>query len=557
MLLQAIQEYIKGMLSRVSGMKVLILDSETTGMVSLVQSQSEILEHEVFLVERIETENRETMRHLNAILFLRHTDKNFMLLTRELTQPRYAEYHIFFSNIVPHHRLEQLACRDEFEVVHQVHEYFCDLFMINHNLFSLGLPSTVGLTSDASTWSTYEEAIFNRHVDGLFATVLALKRHPIIRFAVGSELNRKIAHGLQQKIITDNLIEKAESECLVLICDRRDDPVTPLLNQWTYQAMVHELLNLENNRVDMKNTPNVRVEQKEIVLSAHSDQFFETNLLSNFGDLGVAIKEYVESYQEQTKNTANIESIEAMQRFVDEYPEFRKLSGNVSKHVAVVHELSRLVDSGNLLDISQLEQEIACQDSRTSHYQQVMEKINANNVSNMEKLRLVLLYSLRYEHDASVQTLKTELRKYMGEDQVSLINCLLRYAGSHVRSGDLFSNKSFLAAATNKLQKGFKGVQNVYTQHKSNLKTIVNQLLQGTLKESAYPYAQPGRGTSNNKMDIIIFMVGGVTFEEARDMMELVVEKQNQCRIILGGSTIHNSRSFLADVALLARAGAD
>ncbi len=29
---------------------------------------------------------------------------------------------------------------------------------------------------------------------------------------------------------------------LLLILDRSDDPLTPLLNQWTYQAMVHELL---------------------------------------------------------------------------------------------------------------------------------------------------------------------------------------------------------------------------------------------------------------------------------------------------------------------------
>ena len=52
--------------------------------------------------------------------------------------------------------------------------------------------------------------------------------------------------------------------------------------------------------------------------------------------------------QRQTKNTAKIESIEEMQRFVDEYPEFRRMSGNVSKHVAVVHELSRIVETNGL-----------------------------------------------------------------------------------------------------------------------------------------------------------------------------------------------------------------
>ena len=47
---------------------------------------------------------------------------------------------------------------------------------------------------------------------------------------------------------------------LLLILDRRNDPVTPLLNQWTYQAMVHELLGIQNGRVDLSQSPGVRPE---------------------------------------------------------------------------------------------------------------------------------------------------------------------------------------------------------------------------------------------------------------------------------------------------------
>ena len=39
---------------------------------------------------------------------------------------------------------------------------------------------------------------------------------------------------------------------LLLVTDRKQDPITPLLNQWTYQAMVHELLGIDRNRVDLK-----------------------------------------------------------------------------------------------------------------------------------------------------------------------------------------------------------------------------------------------------------------------------------------------------------------
>lgn len=45
---------------------------------------------------------------------------------------------------------------------------------------------------------------------------------------------------------------------LLLILDRRNDPVTPLLSQWTYQAMVHELIGIQNGRVDLSNAPDVK-----------------------------------------------------------------------------------------------------------------------------------------------------------------------------------------------------------------------------------------------------------------------------------------------------------
>ena len=41
------------------------------------------------------------------------------------------------------------------------------------------------------------------------------------------------------------------SKTLLLIMDRCEDPITPLLNQWTYQAMLHELVGIENNQIHL------------------------------------------------------------------------------------------------------------------------------------------------------------------------------------------------------------------------------------------------------------------------------------------------------------------
>jgi hypothetical protein len=87
----------------------------------------------------------------------------------------------------------------------------------------------------------------------------------------------------------------------------------------------------------------------------------------NFGDLGATIKDYVSEYQSKHHSTKNIDSIDDMKRFIEEYPEFQKLAGNVSKHVSLVGELSACVDRKKMLDTSELEQSLACTENHSNH----------------------------------------------------------------------------------------------------------------------------------------------------------------------------------------------
>jgi vacuolar protein sorting-associated protein 45 len=94
----------------------------------------------------------------------------------------------------------------------------------------------------------------------------------------------------------------------------------------------------------------------------------------NFGDLGQNAKDYVEQFASKQQSSHKLESIEDMKRFVEDYPEFRRLSGNVTKHVTLVTELSRRVGEENLLDISELEQSLACNEN------------HSNDLKNLQRL---------------------------------------------------------------------------------------------------------------------------------------------------------------------------
>ena len=93
----------------------------------------------------------------------------------------------------------------------------------------------------------------------------------------------------------------------------------------------------------------------------------------------------------------------------------------------------------------------------------------------MEKLRLALLFSIRYEGDEKVSQVK-ELLKRQGlqDSQVKLIDSLLEYAGKSVRKGDLFQNKDLMAKGKQFFSSMFKDVQNVLLEHKPMLFNIVD-----------------------------------------------------------------------------------
>ena len=325
------------------------------------------------------------MRHLRCICFVRPSPDSIQQLIDEFREPKYGEYAICeyfsaelrswadknvvdFSNVIRKSSLERLAEADNNEVVKAVQEYFADYIVINPDLFSLdlGFPKQRLWSNSPDIWNPDS---LQRCTEGVIALLLSLKKKPLIRYEKNSLMAKKLATEIRYQMTQEEQLfdfRKTDTSPILLLLDRRDDPITPLLTQWTYQAMVHELLGIFNGKVDLSDVPDVRPELKEIVLSQDQDPFFKKNMYLNFGDLGGNIKEYVEQYQSKTKSNASIESIADMKRFVEDYPEFRKLSGNVSKHVTLVGELSRLVGADGLLDVSELEQSLACNDNHAS-----------------------------------------------------------------------------------------------------------------------------------------------------------------------------------------------
>mmetsp|Transcript_73524 Transcript_73524/g.209250 ORF Transcript_73524/g.209250 Transcript_73524/m.209250 type:complete len:393 (+) Transcript_73524:230-1408(+) len=292
--------------------KVLILDAYTTQVVANVYSQTQILENDFYLVEQLGSDH-EPMPHLKAAVFVRPTAENVAILSREFADPQFKEYHLFFSNILSLDLLQALAESDEHEVVKQVQEFYGDFIAVNEDLFSLNMGDSLRLSAPSGAFDT--TAIFDRTAQGLLSVLLSMKVEPSqIRYQGGSQMAQRLAVEVDKRIQGDGIFHFTRQEGpMLLILDRKCDPVTPLLSQWTYQAMVHELLGLNNNRVVLKGAPGVSKDMEEVVLSSTQDTFFAQQRHANFGDLAGSIKELLDDFQKNKKLNENISSVEDMQ----------------------------------------------------------------------------------------------------------------------------------------------------------------------------------------------------------------------------------------------------
>ncbi|PWA84116.1 vacuolar protein sorting 45 [Artemisia annua] len=494
-LVSSVRDYVNRMLQDISGMKVLILDSQTVSAVSVVYSQSELLQKEVFLVELVDaiSMSKESMSHLKAVYFLRPTSENIQHLKRQLAKPRFGEYNLFFSNMLNSTQLHILADSDEHEVVQQVQEFFADFVAIDPYHFTLNTPSNHMYMLPAVIDPPNLQNYCDRIVDGLAAIFLAFKRRPVIRYSRTSDIAKRIAHEASKLMYQQESglfdFRRTEISPLLLVIDRRDDPVTPLLNQWTYQAMVHELIGIKDNKVDLGNVGKFSKDQQEVVLSSEQDAFFKANMYENFGDIGMSIKRMVDDFQQVAKSNQNIQTIEDMAKFVDNYPEYRKMQGNVSKHVTLVTEMSKIVEERKLMLVSQTEQELACNGGQGAAFEAVTNLLNNESVSDIDRLRLVMLYALRYEKESPVQLMQlfNKLASRSPKYKPGLVQFLLKQAGVDRRTGDLYGNRDILNIARN-MARGLKGVENVYTQHQPLLFQTMESITKGRLRDVDYPF---------------------------------------------------------------------
>lgn len=546
------EDYIKLMIDQVSGMKSIVFDADTKVMFSLITSKSNAIKEEIFMFEEIKNlKPEEKYLNIKGLFFLRPTNKNIEMLCKILKNPNFVDIYLFFSNSVTEDNLRKLAHTDEYSSVKAVQEVYLDYFVINSKLFHLDIDSTP-LIKNANLWKSNEYFILDRIVDGILSTCLSMRLNPVIKYVKNNEMLKLIADKVNEhtKNNYDGILSKSNKETngTLLLYDRKEDPITPLISQWTYQAMIHDIFGIYQNICTVKN--------ERLVLSDSDDMFFKENLDKTFGEVAAKIKEKIDTMTKSNDVSSNeLESFEEIKNYIENLPQKKKESMEITKHTGIIYELTHNVETRNLLNLSLLEQDIACKDDKKDQLNRLIQVLkdtkNLNNKEKIEQIKLFLLFVLRYENDVnSINVLKDLLKENSLGDYTEYAEVILYYAGQAKRTCDLLNNKDFLSNTFFKITQALKDVPNVFTQHTSLLSSILKKLFnKGKLNEIETLNNNNNKTEKLNK--VLVFCVGGVTYEEARDVNSMIDISKSD--IVLGGTSIINSKIFLnslTDIAL-------
>ena len=421
-------------------------------------------------------------------------------------------------------------------LVEEVTEYYLDYTVIDRHLFTIGITGCGGRRG--TQWAPQ---FMERTAKCIYSAMKALNRYPVVKYQASSELCDTLAQRCSRLLASSH-----DTDCLLLIVDRRDDPVSPLLNQWTYQAMIHELVGITNGKVEVGSAAS----SAAFTLSSGRDKFFAENMFATYDRLLTSVDTLKSEYKKTTD--IKLDTIAEMKKAIANMAKAKEVTELFKKHISLVLAIKKVVESHAFFDedgICLFEQDLLDRVDHSTSAKRVQAFLQDPRLRAIDRVRLVLLYLLRFEgnRNLKLEECVTLLREANVPPELrKAVPGLLQYCGKGCpgRDGDIFAS-----TATGQL-KTEPEKQNDMLRHTPLLTQTLLQLQKGKLDAKKYKVIeQPGITPSPSPSEVVIFFVGGATYEEAKTVAYFN-EHNPGMRVVLGGTNVHNTTSFLEEISV-------
>ncbi|KAJ3043818.1 Vesicle trafficking between the ER and Golgi [Rhizophlyctis rosea] len=592
--------------------KVLIYDQLGQDIISPLLKVNDLRENGVTVHMNINSE-RQPIPDVPAIYFLQPTAENIKKITEDFTKQLYESYYINFSSTIPRPLLEDLATSTlqtgAATQIAQVYDQYLNFVCLEPNLFSLQLADSYRTLNDPSASDSSIEALTDRIVSSLFSTLITMGVVPVIRAPRGNAA-AQVATKLNSRLRDHVINSKADfynegvgglslSRPVLVLLDRNMDLTTMLNHTWTYSTLVHDLLDMNLNRVVIFEEEGGNKKRK--VFDIDVNDFFWTKNAGNpfpqvAEDVDMEINKYKADSEELSKSmgVGSLEEIDASNDFsanarglssvIQRLPELTERKRILDMHMNIATNLFKQIQERQLDQFFSAEENILKQNKTT-----LLEAIRDPKKSSEDKLRLFIIYYLSVE-DVSKDDF-AEFEKALGEAGCEV--AALRYV-KQIRAffkmtamsnaapvpsggasdffgkiGSKFTDHLKDAGVAGHFDNLISGVKNLLPLRKDLPATrVVDAIMEGTTggETDDYLYLDPkaardtgggkqgknGRGGVQGYQDAIVFVVGGGNYLEYQNLQEYALRVPGQRkRIVYGSTEISAAKVFLGQLEQL------
>ncbi|KAI1812476.1 sec1 protein [Poronia punctata] len=414
--------------------KVLVFDDLGRDVISSVLRVSDLRSMGVTMHMHVSA-SRHPIPDVPVIYLVEPSSKTLESITSDLQKGLYSPAYINFLSSIPRPLLEdfaaQTATAGTADHIAQLYDQYLNFIVAEPDLFSLGMEKehTYWALNSAKTKDEELDHVVDRTVSGLFSVIVTMGVIPIIRCPKGAaaemiavKLDRKLRdHVVNSK---DNLFNARPASSagtpaprpVLVILDRNVDLNPMLSHSWTYQSLVHDVLNMKLNRITIETpideeNPAKGVTKKAYDLTA-SDFFWEKNAALPFPqvaeDIDAELSRYKEDAAEITKKTgaSSIEdlqndtsaSAQHLKAAITLLPELRERKAVLDMHMNILAALLSGIKNRQLDNYFQTEENVMKQTKS-----QILEiiKDDSKGTDSLDKLRLFIIWFLSTEQEVS------------------------------------------------------------------------------------------------------------------------------------------------------------
>eukprot|EP00261_Vitis_vinifera_P038715 XP_019079958.1 PREDICTED: SNARE-interacting protein KEULE isoform X3 [Vitis vinifera] len=499
--------------------KVLIMDKRTIKVMSYSCKMADITEEGVSLVEDI-YKRRQPLPSMDAIYFIQPTKENVIMFLSDMSgrTPLYKKAFVFFSSPISR-ELVNLVKRDALVLprIGALREMNLEYFAIDSQGFVTDDERALEELFGDEENSRRGDACLNVMATRIATVFASLRELPFVRYRAAKFLDPTTATTFRDLIPTklaaavwNCLLKYKETfpnlptteTCELLILDRSVDQIAPIIHEWTYDAMCHDLLNMEGNKYvhEVPSKTGGPPEKKEVLLEDHDPVWLELRH-AHIADASERLHEKMTNFISKNK-AAQIQhgsrgggelSTRDLQKMVQALPQYSEQIEKLSLHVEIAGKINRIIGEMGLRELGQLEQDLVFGDAGTKEVINYLRtKLDATREN---KLRLLMIYAAiypeKFEGDKASKLMK--LAGLLSDDMNAVNNMRLLEGSSDAKKSTIgaFSLKFEVPKVNRKhaARKERKGEEETWqlSRFYPMIEELIEKLSKGELPKNDYP----------------------------------------------------------------------